>query len=55
MLTDVRAAIKFIQSMGSLPLGIPLPPLLPKAWSIVVFYLKDCVVTIPLSLYLQPT
>jgi hypothetical protein len=36
------------QPMGSLQPGIPLLPLLPKSWSLIVIDLKDCFFTIHL-------
>ena len=48
MVTDLRAANKVIQSMGSLQSGIPLPSLLPKGWPLTVIDLKEHFFTIPL-------
>ena len=49
MVTDLRAVSKVIQPMGTLQSGIPLPSLLPKEWPLIVIYLKDDFVTIPLQ------
>lgn len=42
MLTDLRAINKIIQPKCPLQPEIPLPPLLPKEWPIIVIDLKDC-------------
>jgi hypothetical protein len=42
MLTDLRVINKINQPMGSLQLGILLPSLLPKKWSIIVNDLNPC-------------